>query len=91
VWTDEDNETDWKVKGIEELGRKVEQHHQLENRPFLQFDSRRLHYNIMYLSESVNVCVNNWVPCLKAKHGFAEGGPVPNACRHPQRPLGRCG
>jgi hypothetical protein len=43
AWTDVDNEEDGKVKGIEELGRKVEQHHQLEKRPFLQFDSRRLH------------------------------------------------
>jgi hypothetical protein len=39
VWTDVDIEKDEKVKGIEELGRKVEQHHQLEKRPLLQFDS----------------------------------------------------
>jgi hypothetical protein len=41
--TDVDNVKDGKVKGIEELGRKAEQYRQLEKRPLLQFDSRRLH------------------------------------------------
>jgi hypothetical protein len=43
AWTGVDDEKDWKAKGIEGLGQKVEQHHQLEKRPSLQFDSRRLH------------------------------------------------